>query len=272
VRPRLTLAALGLAAAGCLQVDVFQPVRTDVYAFPGSHVPRAQVEEVALRSGDGVALAAVWAWQADRPGSPTALYLHGQAENVDGAWGRVQVLWDAGYNVLALDYRGFGRSAGTPSEAGLGLDARAALDALVAEPDVDPARVVLWGFSLGTGVAAAVAPTAPVAGLVLEAPFTSMQDMVEWSSPFGIPGEWITDVRFDTLSRIGGVTAPLVIAMGRQDSRVPNWMSRRVFDRATAPKRLVVVAGAEHEEVGPKGIGAEVAALRSLSPGSAPGP
>lgn len=273
-RAARTALSLGLALAlsGCVPRDdgVFLPVTTDRYRFPDSHVPPAQVEELALTAADGVRLAAVLALQAHAAAAPTVVYLHGQAEDIDGAWGSVQRLWDRGWNVLALDYRGFGRSAGTPSERGVYLDADAAFAAARADPRLAPDRLVIWGFSLGTGVASHLALGAPAAALVLEAPFTSMVDMVEWTNPYGVPADWVTDVKLDTLGRIGSVALPVVVARGADDRRVPAWMSEEVYARAQEPKRLVVVPGAGHDGIMEGGLAEIAAALLEIAPGAVP--
>lgn len=267
------VAALALLA-GCMEVDVFIPVECDAYELPGNAVPEGQLAEISLTASDGVRLAAIWALQPDPASAPTALYLHGQAENLDGAWERIQVIWGAGYNVLAVDYRGFGRSGGTPSEGGVYRDAAAALAAArasegLASP-IDPDRIVIWGFSLGTGVASWLAATEDAAALALEAPYTSMWDLVEETSPYGVPGDWLTDAELDTLGRIARIGEPLVVAYGTDDRRVPNWMSRDVFHRALEPKRLVRIEGASHVEVGPDGIAAIVGGLGEMAPLAAP--
>lgn len=266
----VAVAATPLLLCGCMEVDVFVPVKTAAYSLPGNLVPAPLLEEISLTASDAVPLAAIWAFQPDPAGHATAVYLHGQAENLDGAWHRIQVLWSAGYNVLAVDYRGFGRSGGTPSEEGLYRDAEATLLAARGDPRIDGARIVIWGFSLGTGVASWLAAGHEASALVLEAPFTSMWALVERSSPFGIPGDWVTDAEFDTLGRIDGIAMPLVVAYGTGDERIPNWMSRAVYDRALQPKRLVRVEGAGHDEVGPVGIGAIVAGLTEMNAAAGP--
>lgn len=261
--------ALLLLLAGC-RIDVFLPVTTESYSLPGNEVPAGQLEEVTITSGDGTSLGAIWAFQAAPAAAPTALYFHGQGEQIDDSWERIQVIWKAGYNVLAIDYHGFGKSGGEPSEWGVYADADAALTFAAADARIDAARIVIWGFSLGTGVASELAATRGAAALVLEAPYTSMWDLVEWSSPYGVPGRWLTDAELDTLGRIDAIGEPLVVAYGTEDRRIPNWMSRDVFDRAVEPKRLVDVIGATHGEVGPQGIDRIVAGLREMAPGAAP--
>ncbi len=261
-----------LLAAGCLPRDlgVFMPITTDRYTFPENHIPTDLIEERALTAADGVTLAAVLALQPAPAARPTAVYLHGQSSNIDVAWPDVQRLWDAGYNVAVVDYRGYGKSQGEPSEEGLYLDASAAFALAAADPRLDPARLVIWGHSLGTAVASHLALEAPAALLVMMAPFTSMTEMVERSSPYGIPADWNTDAEFDTLSRIGSVSMPVVVAHGTDDRRVPTWMGEEVYAAAKDPKRLVLVSGAGHDDVLERGLTAIVAASAELVPSSVP--
>jgi pimeloyl-ACP methyl ester carboxylesterase len=268
----LSLAAPLLLLAGCLPegFGVFLPERTDRYALPGNEIPAPLLEELALVAEDGVALAAMLARQEASAAAPTVVYLHGQSGNLDDYWGDVQRLWRAGYNVLALDYRGYGKSGGEPSEAGLYLDAAAAFAAARGHAALDPDRLVVWGYSLGTGVASHLALSAPAALLVLEAPFTSLAAMVEGASPYAIEPDWFTDVRFDTLGRIDELALPLVVVYGEEDRRVPRWMAEAVFDAARVPKRFVAVAGAGHSDALERGLEAIVAAAAELAPAAAP--
>ena len=262
------------ACAACLRTDdlVFLAPRTDHYRFPQNVVPPAQLEQRTLITEDGVRLAAVLALQAAPAMTSTVLYLHGQAADIDDAWPDVQRLWGAGFNVFVVDYRGFGMSAGEPSEAGLYADARAAFSAVASDPRLDPIRIVIWGFSMGTGVASELALRAPGALLVLEAPFTSMTAMVESSSPYGIPGDWFTSLQLDTAGRIADVPVPLLVLRGGDDQRIPPWMPEEVFARARDPKRLLDVADAGHGEILERAAGEVVAAMAALVPSVAPGP
>jgi pimeloyl-ACP methyl ester carboxylesterase len=261
-----------LLALGCLPRDfaVFAPVKTDRYTYPGNHVPLDLLEEHRLAAADGVPIAAITAVQPAPAACPTALYLHGQGTNLDVGWPDVQVLWDAGYNVVAVDYRGYGTSGGEPSEAGLYLDARAALALALGDARLDPDRLVIWGNSLGAAVASELALEAPAAALVMVAPFTSMTDMVELSSPYGIAADWMTDAALDNLSRVGALRLPTVVVHGTDDRRVPTWMGEEVYRAAAEPKRLVLVPGAGHGDVLERGLGGALAALAELAPEGAP--
>lgn len=261
-----------LLLTSCLPDDfgVFHPERTDRYQLGGGVIPAALVDELALFAADGVPLAAVLA-RHDDPGShPTVLYLHGQSGNIDDAWKNVGILWSAGFNVLALDYRGYGRSAGDPSEAGMYLDAAAAFAAVVGDARLDPSRVVVWGHSMGSAVASHVVLFAPATLVVLESPFTSMRDMIEASSPYAIPGEWWADAEFDTLGRIGGIPVPVVIVWGDEDLRVPHWMPEALYAAAVAPSRFIVVPGASHSNALERGVASILEAIAGLASEAAP--
>jgi fermentation-respiration switch protein FrsA (DUF1100 family) len=261
-----------LLVAGCVRTDdlIFLAPKTDRYRFPGNEVPALQLQQRTLTSEDGVRLAAVLALQNAPGAAPTVVYLHGQGANIDSAWADVQRLWHAGFNVFVVDYRGFGMSEGEPSEQGLYRDGRAAFAAASADGSLDPQRIVIWGFSMGTGVASALALHAPGVLLVLEAPFTSMTDMVGNSSPYAIPGDWFTSLRFDTLDRIADVPLPVLVLRGGDDRRIPSWMPEAVFERARDPKRLLDVPGAGHGEILQRATSDVVMAIRVLVPGAAP--
>lgn len=265
-------AAAALLAVACLPRDfgVYAPVKADRYTYPGNRVPVDLLEERRLVAADGVGIAAIVALQPDAGASPTAIFLHGQGTNLDVGWPDVQVLWDAGYNVVAVDYRGYGTSDGEPSEPGLYLDAHAALALALGDARLDPGRIAIWGYSLGAAVASELALDAPAAALVMVAPFTSLTDMVELSSPYAIAADWMTDATFDNLARVGALPLPAVVVHGTDDRRVPTWMGEQVYRAAAEPKRLVLVPGAGHDDVLERGIGGALAALGELAPAAVP--
>lgn len=272
--PALASSALALALfAGCTfdGVLVFQPRRVDRYTLPGNRVPPALLDEVELEAEDGVRLHAFLARHEDAAARPTVLYLHGQATCLDGAWDEVMRLWELGWNVLALDYRGYGLSGGEPTEAGLYLDALAGLEALSVRGDIDPARIVIWGYSMGSGIAAYAAAAAPREALVLEAPYTSMADLVSGVTPLDLPSSWLASSTIDTLSRVPDLECATVVAHGTEDERIPYWMGREVFAAAADPKRLVTVEGAGHADVALRAGPRIVEALLEIAPAAAPG-
>src|SRR5581483_1281083 len=152
----------------------------------------------------------------------------------------------AGFGLLALSYRGYGGSTGKPTEGGLLLDAAAAYDFAAAR--YPNGRIVLWGESLGTGVAVALAAVRRTAGLILDAPFTSAADIGASAYPF-IPVRWFIKDAFRSDERIGQVRAPLLVLHGEQDRIVPVSFGERLFSLANEPKRMVRFPRAGHVDL-----------------------
>lgn len=144
------------------------------------------------------------------------------------------LMW-AGQNlaVLLFDYRGFGGNPGTPGEAGLAADTRAAVQFSLAKSGVDASRLVYFGESLGTAVAVSLAAAHPPAALILRSPFASMTEVGQFHYPFLPVGLLLRD-RFDTLDAAAHVTSPTLVIAGARDSIVPIEQSRRVFDGIAA--------------------------------------
>jgi pimeloyl-ACP methyl ester carboxylesterase len=176
----------------------------------------------------------------------TVLFLHGNAGNISHRFDKVALLHELGADVLLFDYRGYGLSGGRPSEQGTYRDGRAAYDYLVQERGLDPRRIVLFGESLGSAVAVELASRLPVGGVVLEEAFTSVPDAAQHLYPF-IPVGWIVRNRYDTLSRIGRVEAPLLLLHSRDDEYFPLAQARRLLAAAHAPRRLVELRGGHNE-------------------------
>ncbi|HEU4829620.1 MAG TPA: alpha/beta fold hydrolase [Gemmatimonadales bacterium] len=149
---------------------------------------------------------------------------------------------DIGLNLLAFDYRGFGRSGGRADEEGLYRDAEAAYRYLTDSLQVPPDRIVLFGHSLGTGVATELATRVPSAALVLEAAYTSLPDIGQAAYPW-VPVGLLAGERFETIDRIGKVTVPKLLLHSPEDDIVPYAHGRRVYEAANGSKRFVTVRG-----------------------------
>ena len=149
---------------------------------------------------------------------------------------------DIGLNLFAYDYRGYGRSEGRPGEQGVYADALGAYRYLVDSLQVPPARIILFGHSLGTGVATELATRVPAAALVLEAPYTSLPDVGQEVYPW-LPVRFLAGERFETIGRIGRVAMPKLIFHSPEDDIVPYAHGQRVFAAAAEPKRFVTVRG-----------------------------
>lgn len=205
------------------------------------------LSEVETVTADGLRLLA---WYAPaRAGRPTLLYLHGNGGNIAYRADRARKLTAAGYGLLLVEYRGYGGNPGSPSEDGLHADAEAAL-AWLASRNLPPGYIVLYGESLGTAVAVRLAAEtaargAPVAALVLEAPFTSIADVAQHHYPY-IPARHLVKDRFDAEGRIAAARAPVLVMHGERDHVVPVRFGRALFAAAIEPKRGWFMPGADH--------------------------
>ena len=162
----------------------------------------------------------------------------------------------AGLGCLLLDYRGFGGNPGSPTEEGLYVDGRAGYDWLVSAGHA-PERIVLYGESMGSGVATKLASEKAAAAIVLDAPFTSIVDVAAGRYPW-LPVSLLVVDRFDSLSRIGDVRIPLLVLHGTDDRVVPFPLGRRLFEAANEPKRFVRFDGGSHMDLYEHGAASEV--------------
>jgi len=194
-----------------------------------------------------------WYWQSPDARAPTVLYLHGARWNLNGSAFRMQGWADMGYSMLAIDYRGFGASSPRlPSEGSSTADARLAL-AELARRQPDPARRFVYGHSLGGAIAigAVTSDDTSVAGLIIEAGFTRIADMLVTQSWGWIPGlRWIVTQPFDAIGNIATWDRPMLLLHGTADHVVPPTMSDAIFAAAQRVppdvKRLVKLQGVAH--------------------------
>ncbi len=232
----LILAVLGYGALLALMY-LFQ--RTLMY-FPDASrtAPAAaglpQAAEVTLHSDDGETLIA---WHvAPRGTKPVVLYFQGNAGGLNLRADRFRKLIADGTGLLALCYRGYGGSTGKPNEDGLIRDARAAYD--FARARYPAQRIVLFGESLGTAVAVALAAEREIGALILDAPFPSAADVGAAAYPFA-PVRWVMKDSLHSDERIARVSAPLLVLHGERDTIIPIAFGERLFALAREPKRMV---------------------------------
>ena len=221
--------------------------------FPTDGVPAARevgltgVEPVTFETTDGIALSGWFLAASGSSPRVTVLVFNGNAGNRAHRGPLAAALHEQGLQVLLIDYRGYGGNSGTPTENGLALDSRAARAYLAGRPDVDTSRLVYFGESLGTAVAVDLAAEYPPAALVLRSPFTSMTDLGRHHYPF-LPVRLLLRDRFAAIDQIQRVRAPLLVIAGGHDRIVPIDNSRRLYDTATAPKTLLVLPNADHND------------------------
>lgn len=188
--------------------------------------------EITLSTKDGLQL---YAWY--KPASeqqPTILYFHGNAGHIGYRIPLARRFIEAGLGVLLLEYRGYGRNEGYPSEQGLYRDAEAAMHFLK-EQNVSADKVILFGESLGSGVAVHTAVEYPVCAVILQSPFTSMSDLARYHYPWAVLKPWD---RFESLSKIDSIRAPLLILHGERDRIVPFAQARTLYQKAHQPKKI----------------------------------
>lgn len=188
------------------------------------------------------------AWFVHGDGSGIAvLVMNGNAGHRGYRASLARALASRGLAVLLYDHPGYGDSTGSPSEGALLDAARAAAAHLASREGVDPARLVYFGESLGNGPAVALAAERPPLALVLRSPFASVAEMARVHYPLLPLGPLVLD-RYEVRKRIASVRTPTLVIAGERDSIVPFEQSRRVHDAAAGPKRLVVIAGADHND------------------------
>jgi fermentation-respiration switch protein FrsA (DUF1100 family) len=205
--------------------------------------PEAEEHVLATLDGEKVI---VWHVPA-KPGHPVVIYCPGNGDTLAWLAGRFRDIISDGTGLVALSYRGYAGSSGQPSEQGLLRDAAAAYAFTTARYAAE--RIVVWGFSLGSGVAVALAAEQPVGKLILEAPYTSIADVAASAFPI-LPVRWLVRDQFHSDERIARVTAPLLIMHGARDPTIPLRFGERLFALAHQPKQFVRFPEGGHDDLG----------------------
>src|ERR1700722_4873155 len=224
--------------AVCTGMYVMQ--RTLVFPKLADHVTAAdagfpEAQEVALQTSDGERLIA-W-YVPPKPDKPLFTYFHGNGDTLNWRVSRDRSLVADGSGLLAVSYRGYEGSTGSPSEDGMHLDAVAAYE-FAADHQIAPDRTWLWGHSLGPGVAVRIAAERKIKALVLEAPYTSVADLAAMNYPL-LPVRWLLKDQFRSDLLIGKVTAPVLVFHGDKDDTIPISFGRRLYSLIKAPKCFV---------------------------------
>ena len=212
-------------------------------------------QDVYIPSGTGAERGVLHGWwiPAQQADAPTLLYLHGNMNNMSANADHARRLHSLGYNLLLIDYRGYGKSTGgKPSEAKVYEDAEAAWNHLMQHPNLlqqseaAPQRILIYGHSLGGAIAIDLAVRHPeAAGLIVESTFTSMNALVVLEYPL-LPIRLILNQYFDSIEKIGNLKIPVLLIHGTGDSKVPYQMSQQLFEKALPQKYLKLIEGGEH--------------------------
>jgi fermentation-respiration switch protein FrsA (DUF1100 family) len=240
---------------------VFQP---EAYPADGpGHPPNAPAgwEDVYLEAADGVRIHGYFVPSGGA--TCTLLYFHGNGGNLDYRRRWIRALASIPADVFAIDYRGYGRSEGTPSEAGVYLDGEAAYTYLRAVRGVSASRLVVLGKSLGGGIACDLTSHAECAAVILQSTFTSIPDMAGEIIPV-FPAGWFVSSSLDNRSKIDRISAPKLFIHSRADEMVPFAMSQVLFDAAREPKEFVAFEDSLHNNLVEDHEAALIAAYREF--------
>jgi fermentation-respiration switch protein FrsA (DUF1100 family) len=225
--------------------------------------PSADIKDVFLTSAGGTQIHAWWCPLTSSP-SPDGkgvrseeealLYCHGNGGNLSHRGASILKLRDfLKVHVLIFDYPGYGKSAGRPTEQGCYQAGEAAYDWLVTEQKIDPRRIILYGGSLGGGVAVDLGSRKPHRAIVLAKTFTSCPDTAAHLYPW-LPVRWLMRNRFDNLAKIKECKEPVFIGHGTADELIPYEQGRRLFEAANEPKRFYCLDGSTHNDSLPQGF------------------
>jgi uncharacterized protein len=246
---RLLLTMLLVYGALCLAITLSQ--RFLMY-FPsrGSFDPAVwglgDFSPMRLTTQDGLTLTS-WEHKARDGSKPTIVFTQGNAGHPGHRNYKVLPWVNAGYGVVLVGYRGYGANPGTPTEQGLYRDARAVFDEM-RRRGVTGQALVIYGESLGTGVATQMATEYPAAGLVLESPFTSATDVAARRYPF-LPVKYLLWDRYESITKIGKIHNPLLILHGERDRVVPAALGKKLFEAANNPKTSMFIPNLEHHTI-----------------------
>ncbi len=246
----LKIAAIVVFCYGALIVYLYLMQRQLTYypettPLPTKEALNQHYQDIKLTTEDGLQLNS-WYRKAS-VNKPTIVYLHGNAGNIFYRLPLAKIFFPADIGVLLLEYRGYANNPGKPSEQGLYMDARAALTFLQNEK-IPPQCIILFGESLGTGVAVQMATEYKIGGLILQSAYSSLPDVAQYHYPF-IPIKWLMRDQYDSFDKINSIHVPLLMIHGDQDEIVPLSLGQKLFARANQPKELFILKGARHNEV-----------------------
>jgi hypothetical protein len=254
VKRLLTMVLVAVAAGILLAVVTLRIIENQLIYFPprypeGFPPPETyegEVENVWLLTADGVRINAFY--RSNPASKQVLLWFHGNAENIGYGLEHLRALAKIGVNILAVDYRGYGKSEGKPDEAGVYHDADAAYDYLLKQRHFRAEDIFIYGHSLGGAVAVNLASRRPCGGLIIQSSFASARAMAR--RMFAIPLiEYVAKSRFDSLQKIRDVHAPILIVHGTRDEVVPFRMGQQLFAVAPEPKRFYAIEGAGHNNL-----------------------
>jgi pimeloyl-ACP methyl ester carboxylesterase len=260
----LAAAALALVSYAAICIYLWHTQRQKIFeptAVLQTNPARLGIayEEVLIPSGSGSERGELYGWwiPAGKADAPTILFLHGNDKNVSHVHDVATAarMHNQGYNLLLIDYRGYGKSTGgEPSEAKVYEDAEAAWNYLIKQRSRSPQRTFIYGHSLGGAIAIDLAVHHPeAAGVITESTFTRMVDMAKREYAY-LPVDPLLNQRFDTLDKVSQLKIPVLFIHGTWDRKIPYQMSEQLFKQAPQPKYLKLIESGEHDNSGVMGM------------------
>ena len=211
-------------------------------------------EDVVLESPDSQISVHGWYVKTEKQNAPVFLFFHGNKSNIADSLEYAMSFYSLGCDTLLIDYRGYGfsrKESFTPCEQSVYEDALIALNYLVKQRNIESNRIILYGHSLGSGVAIEIAKRFPdIAALIVEGAFTSILDMSSLKRRFKIfPIKWLLRDKFDNLAKISSLKVPILLLHGSEDTTVPLWMHNALYCAALGEKKRVIFEGASHNNI-----------------------
>jgi len=244
---RMLSSLVFIVAAFCIGVlSLLYVFQEKMIFFPGKRIVDTpeiiglQYEDVYLVTEDDVRVHGWYVPHVDE--KATVLFFHGNAGNISHRLDSISIFHDLGLSVFIIDYRGYGRSEGRPSEKGTYRDALAAWNYLVDDRRLRPDEIILFGRSLGGGVAAGLAARVSPAAVILESTFTSIKELGKHYYPY-LPVSWIARVRYPVDEDISSFNCPVLVIHSEQDDVVPYRHGQRLFANAREPKMFLPISG-----------------------------
>lgn len=220
--------------------NIFFPSK-DTAAHPG--MIGLPYEEVFFTARDGVKLNG---WFVGQEGAAdTILFFHGNAGNITHRLDKLRMFRELGLNIFIFDWRGYGKSRGSPSEKGFYLDGEAALQYLTEKKNIAPGNIIAYGESIGSAVAVDLATRTDFKALITDGAFTSVDEVAKMVYPF-IPS-FLISFKFDSLSKIGDVKCPVLVVHSVDDEIIPFRMGEELYNSAKPPKKFLKLRGGHNE-------------------------